>query len=448
MATPVAVLVRGADGLRVVAVSAAFSELFQLGLKTLVGRRVEDAFPPVVSTRLLEAAGKPEDSERLIVELKGRGRVSMTLFLAGDRLVLQAERLSRPRKPSLTRRTALLQTLRLVNRGVTYTYSMGREIDFDFAELVGLPANHPAAQGRKVLSFLHPEDGPLVELHQRRLAHLEDGAQLTVLVRLKHLSGEWRWVEAHERVLDRTPKGRPRRILGFVSDVSERHHLLSSLKAASHAVLRAEAKERRRIARELHDSMSQQLVGIGLMLASLEDEHTPDHDRAESLTAIREALNAAIVEIRALSYLLHPPELDRLGFESSLRMFITGFARRTRLNVELHIADPLTPLDPKVELALFRVTQEALMNAHKHAHAEKVEVRLMSLEDAVVLEIADQGNYRSASEIDQNIAHEPGVGIAGMRSRIEEIGGRINLFSNDQGFVVQAILPRPWGGDL
>jgi signal transduction histidine kinase len=196
-------------------------------------------------------------------------------------------------------------------------------------------------------------------------------------------------------------------------------------------------RERRRIAREMHDSTVQDLVAIGLMLRRLQDMvDAPDTCRV--LGDAREILGRTQQDLRTLSYLMHPPMLDDQGLVVALRSLIRGLASRMRMGIDFVCDTPGLRTSTDVENALYRVVQEALINVHKHAAATHAEVRYYSERGRLVLEIEDNG-VGIASENGAAVA--PGVGIAGMRGRIVQLGGTLTLSSSANGVLVSAAIP-------
>jgi signal transduction histidine kinase len=337
-------------------------------------------------------------------------------------------------------RDDLIDQLDKICGGHAYVQVLTAGHDPGLAGLLGYPPD--VSQGITLSGLVHPEDAETAAAHRRGLAGLADGEFATLLCRLRRAEGCWTWIELRETVFERSHDGEVRRILGFGHDVSEQRRLVEQLAAASKALLTAESDERRRIARELHDSTAQYLVAIDLGLSRLERHMDEPPRQTEILHDIRDCLTAAHRELRTFSYLLHPPSLERLGFEGSLRRFLDGFPTRTGLRVALTIEGAPPRPRPVGELALFRVVQEALMNAHKHACASRVEVRLTYSDRGVTLEVEDDGIGLSASAIEKMLGeNRGGVGISGMCARMEQIGGEIELLARPKGLVVRALLP-------
>lgn len=208
----------------------------------------------------------------------------------------------------------------------------------------------------------------------------------------------------------------------------------------SAAVMQAELDERRRIAREVHDAMAQHLVVIDLTLSRIQRE-AGDALPPNAVEEIKDALRAAHSEVRTFSYLLHPPDLERFGLTTAVEKFATGFAARTGLIMTLAIED-LPALDAVSSLTLFRVAQEALMNVHRHARAAHVDIRLHIVAGEVELEVADDGVGASPEHLEHVLTHgAAGVGISGMKARLEQLDGRLRLEVLPRGLRLRATLP-------
>jgi signal transduction histidine kinase len=230
---------------------------------------------------------------------------------------------------------------------------------------------------------------------------------------------------------------------------ARRRRLSDSLAGATEALLLAETHERRRIGRELHDSTTQHLVAIDLAMSRLEQRLGDDPTDRAIVQDIRSALTAAHREIRTFSYLLHPPNLERVGLEAALQQFLDGFQRRTGLQVRFQVQGPPRPLGQHGELGLFRLAQEALMNVHRHAHASEVDIRLIHRPTKTVLEVEDDGVGLSPAEIAPLLSGEAaGVGVASMKARIEDLGGALEIFPQLKGLLVRAVMPRRRASDV
>jgi signal transduction histidine kinase len=213
----------------------------------------------------------------------------------------------------------------------------------------------------------------------------------------------------------------------------------AALRRLSSRLLSLQDSERRRIARELHDSLGQYLVGLKLNAHML--RQSPE--REELWSEADKLMEQCMSEVRTLSYLLHPPTMDAAGFVSAARWYVEGFGQRSGLNVTLDAPADLDRLPDTIELALFRVLQEALTNVHRHSGASTAEVLVGHDAEEVILEIKDNGRGIPEELLSHFLATGAGtgVGIAGISERVRELGGKLTLESNSNGTLVRVAVP-------
>jgi len=224
------------------------------------------------------------------------------------------------------------------------------------------------------------------------------------------------------------------------AELRAREQAEASLRTLSVRLLELQDQERRKFSRELHDSLGQYLVGAKMNLAMLGKSVPGNAIVAECL----KLLDQAMTETRTISHLLHPPLLDETGFGSATKWYVEGFAKRSGVQTGLDMPEDLGRLPSSLELALFRVLQESLTNVHRHSKSKKADVSLIVSGDKVVLRVRDYGKGIPADVLDRfrrNSAHG-GVGLAGMRERIHELGGQLEMDSDSRGTQVVATLPR------
>jgi PAS domain S-box-containing protein len=201
-------------------------------------------------------------------------------------------------------------------------------------------------------------------------------------------------------------------------------------------------EERRRIARELHDSAGQSLAALGMSLARIDDDAKRDPARlSKGIKDAQDLIQNLTREIRTTSYLLHPPMLDESGLSSALRWYIDGLAERSGLSIELHIPDNLGRLAPEVELAIFRLVQECLTNIHRHSGSKTAVIRVAREPDKVYAEVQDRGRGISPERLADVQLRGAGVGIRGMRERVRQSHGELTVDSNPLGTKITAIFP-------
>jgi signal transduction histidine kinase len=203
-------------------------------------------------------------------------------------------------------------------------------------------------------------------------------------------------------------------------------------------------EERRRIAKELHDSLGQYLAALKMNLAGIP---SPTPLQATIVSESSEIVDKCLTETRTISHLLHPPLLDESGVGSAARWYAEGFARRSGIEVNLDLPEELMRLHPDVEIALFRAVQECLTNIHRHANGSSVDVRMTQDAKQVRLEIADNGQGMPTERINRLLegGGEVGVGIAGMRERFRQLGGSLQIRSSPMGTIVAVTAPVPQG---
>jgi len=228
-------------------------------------------------------------------------------------------------------------------------------------------------------------------------------------------------------------------------DITDRKRLEDSLRELSSKLLSLQDEERRRLARDLHDSTAQILTGLSLNLALL-DRYTDLAQHPEASKALADSLSLAEQasrEIRTISYLLHPPLLDEAGLAQALRWYIDGFRQRTNISVDFQVSDQLGRLPHDMEIALFRIAQECLTNVYRHSGSQIAAVRLKRKPTGISLSVSDQGKGvpESTSTGQSPPPASFGVGLRGMAERVRQLGGSMAVKPGRPGTVVEVDLP-------
>ncbi len=222
------------------------------------------------------------------------------------------------------------------------------------------------------------------------------------------------------------------------------HESENSLRQLSRHLLRTQDEERRRIGRELHDSLGQSLAAIKITLDALVAAAGPDNPASERAAECIDLAETAIKEVRTISYLLYPPMLEEMGLQSAIPWYLDGFSTRSGIQTRFDLRGDVGRLCRSAELALFRVLQEGLTNIHRHSESPTADIRLITTEDWVILEIQDYGKGMAPDLLEQSNpgrAHGSGVGLRGMYERMLQMGGWLELVSDAEGTTVRAAIP-------
>ncbi len=217
----------------------------------------------------------------------------------------------------------------------------------------------------------------------------------------------------------------------------------AELQKLTQRLLKVQDEERRKLARDLHDTTGQTLAALKISVAQLHEICHGAPGALAIVSDVEQLADQAIEEIRTMSYLLHPPLLDEVGFACAAEWYIEGFAKRSGINVRAEIASPHERLPRSVEIALFRVLQESLTNVHRHSGASDASIHFHQAGDAVILEIRDfgKGIPEDRLRLLRGVTAETGVGLAGMRERMHELNGKLEIESDGRGTSMRATVP-------
>ena len=227
------------------------------------------------------------------------------------------------------------------------------------------------------------------------------------------------------------------------TDISAFRRAEESLRALSGRLLTLQDEERRRIARELHDSAGQITVALDINLASiLAESNALSPKAANAGREARELVRQLSNELRTISHLLHPPLLDEAGLQSAVSWFVDGFSERSKIAVSLDLTPDLGRFSPEVETAIFRIVQECLTNIHRHSGSQAAAIRIAQAQHEVQVEVRDQGKGMPSRENGgPRASRRTGVGIEGMRERVARLGGHFEIRSDETGTTVFATVP-------
>jgi PAS domain S-box-containing protein len=319
--------------------------------------------------------------------------------------------------------------------GLCYYFNKG------WLDFVGRTLEQEAGNGWT--ENVHPDD--LDRCVQTYLQNFNARTSFEMEYRMRQHSGRYRWIFDRGVPRYRTD-GTFEGFVGGCLDIHDRKEASEKVRIADDRLrlLRVQDEERRRIARELHDSAGQTLTVLGLSLSQLvQNAETVAPELAKEGKEIEDVVQKLHREIRTTSYLLHPPLLDEAGVKPALSWYVQGIMERSGIAIELNISDGFGRLPAEMELAIFRVVQECLTNIHRHAESKTARVRVTREKTRVRIEVRDEGKGISPQRLAEIQTQGSGVGIGGIRERLERLHGEMKIESNGSGTVVSATIPIP-----
>jgi signal transduction histidine kinase len=230
---------------------------------------------------------------------------------------------------------------------------------------------------------------------------------------------------------NRTPHNYTKREISMISTVC-------TMAGAEIEMARLQDEERRRIGREVHDSLGQELTAAKLYLRRIPQNSFPDEHWASYLKEAAGALDRALQQVRSLSYLLHPPFAEDMGLLTALRYYVEGVSQRTGIQVNTKLPKEMAPLPFEVEATVFRVVQEALTNVYRHSNSKAADLELTRNGKDVRVKVRDYGSGRPVAAANLENA---GVGISVMRERVNGLGGEFRIYDASPGTAIEAELP-------
>lgn len=261
--------------------------------------------------------------------------------------------------------------------------------------------------------------------------------------RLRHNSGRYRWI--FDRGVPRyKPDGTFEGYVGACLDIHDRKEAAERMRIADESLrlIKVQDEERRRIARDFHDSAGQTLTVLGLSLAQLvQKAEKSAPELAKEGKEIEQVVQQLHREIRTTSYLLHPPLLDEAGLAPALDWYVQGIAERSRMEIDLRISEDFGRLPADMEIAIFRIVQECLTNIYRHAESKTACIRLVREKACVGIEVRDSGKGMSPERLRKIQTQGSGVGISGIRERLRQFHGEMKIESKASGTTVSATIP-------
>ncbi len=322
-----------------------------------------------------------------------------------------------------------------------------------FYEYTGAPTG--SANGEAWMEYVHEEDQEQARARWNRC--VESGANYEVEYRLRSATGSYRWFRARA-VPIRDEKGEIFRWYGTCSDIHDSKILEQSIRESasrlekmvdnrtaelrrlSVRLMTMQDQEHRRIARELHDGLGQELAVAKMVLDNMLQEKSMQSG-TQACTDASRIIDRAIQQVRTLSHLLHPPLLDEVGLLSAVTWYVDGLTERSGIETSLEVQPPDFPrLPAELETTIFRIVQEALTNVFRHSEAHRVWINLTQNDGKTHVCVKDDGKG-----IGEKVAElQPdslGIGIGGIRQRAKELGGELRIVNTKPGTMVEVIIP-------
>lgn len=311
-------------------------------------------------------------------------------------------------------------------------------INETLATMNGVPPG--AHLGRTVRDILGQAADVIERIMRRVFRTGRPAVNVEVSVKLPTRAEVGYWIENYFPI--KASSGKVMQVGAIVVEVTEQRKLEESLRRLTRMLLRAQDEEQRRIARHLHDSINQYHSALKMNLLKLRRNNIDHARRGELLSQSIELLDYCMAETRTISYLLHPPLLDEMGFISATRWYAKGFAQRSGIEVNLILPAEMDRLPAPAEVALFRILQESLTNVHRHARASSVEIEVVRIQNEIMLKVQDNGCGIPAGTLRKlrESAGAGGVGLASMNERVRELHGVLQVQSL-QGTTVRATIP-------
>jgi two-component system, NarL family, sensor kinase len=281
--------------------------------------------------------------------------------------------------------------------------------------------------------------GDMLDDARRYTASVLQRQKVQVVTRRRRKDGVW--IDVDMIGIPLIIEGVLRGVYGLYVDISERTRAESSLRQLTRELMQSQENEKRRVARELHDATAQELALLSMRLGKLHRILAADNPEVlELVDSIRDLARECTQKIRSASYLLHPPLLQEAGLVPAISWLAQGFAERTGIPVNVQISSKFGRLSDAAELTIFRVVQESLSNVLRHSSSTAVDIRLKRKPGAIQLSVENRGSTSTSGNGNSALTHH-GIGIVGMRERLKELGGHLDLRPADRGMTVFASFP-------
>ncbi len=438
--------------------NAGAARIFGHSAEEAIGRSITIIVPPDFREEETQIIARLRKGERIehyetvrVNKSGGRLNVSLTISPLRDSKgrVIGASKIAR----DITERKAVEAALRESQTQLALALESSRTAMFDWdvverrgpwnPQLAAIYAFNPAQKyivAEEWQALFHPDEVPRLREEAERA--LKDQDQFQFEYRAIRPDGEVRWILSHGRIV-RDANGAGIRMIGTHTDITDRKQAEEAERARelTGKLLLAQDEERRRFARELHDSAGQLIAALQMNLIPMETKAGKlDPEFSKAIRQSLGFLQQLSEELRTVSYLLHPPLLDEAGLPSALRWYVEGFAERSKIDVQLDLAPDMGRLSPDLEMTIFRVVQECLTNIHRHSGSKQATIRVLASPNEIKLEVQDYGKGMPSTK--SGLQHfRDGVGIQGMRERVRQLSGHFEIQSQGEGTLVTARMP-------
>lgn len=436
------------------------TRIFGYNPEEAIGRPITMLIPPELhpeETTILQRLRRGEriDHFETVRVTKSGKRINVSLTISPVRdskgRIIGASKIAR----DITDRKRIEDALRESRSQLTLALESSRTAMFDWDitarhgtwndQLAAIYDFHPTGEyitAAEYHKLFHPQDVQRLAHEFERTMKAQDKFQFEF--RTVRPDGEIRWILSRGRIV-RDAHGTAIRMIGTHTDITDRKQAeeVARVRELTGKLLHVQDAERRRIARELHDSAGQLVAALQMQLTPMKSEAEKlNSEFAAGIGEVLDLIQQLSQELRTVSYLLHPPLLDELGLPSALRWYIEGFAERSKIEVDIEIPKDLGRLPADMETTLFRIVQESLTNIHRHSGSTRAEIRIRRSAHEITLEVRDHGKGMPASKKNGSAPQlRSGVGIQGMQERVRQLNGRFEIHSHSGGTTVTARLP-------
>ncbi len=453
-----AIVSKNLDGI-ITSWNAGAARIFGYTSEEAVGRSITIIIPPDMRDQETGILARLRNGERIehfeTVRMKKNGeRINVSLTISPVRdshgRVIGASKIAR----DITDRKRVEAALRDSQTQLALALESSKTAMFDWdilaqrgswnpqmATIYGFNPDGKFITATEWRALFHPDDATRLAEEAERVYREHDQFQFEY--RALRPDGEIRWILSHGRIV-RDADGTAIRMIGTHADITERKQFEEAerVRELTGKLLHAQDAERRRIARELHDSAGQIVAALQMNLIPMESDATKlNPEFAKGLHDALDLIQQLSTELRTVSYLLHPPLLDEAGLPSALRWYIEGFGERSKIEVHLEIDPDLGRLSQDMEMTIFRVIQECLTNIHRHSGSKQAHIRVLGSGTEIRLEVRDYGRGMPAASNNDSPYFRYGVGIQGMRERVRQLNGQFEIKSHNDGTMVSARLP-------